>query len=533
MFKPNYVCRSRHNIYYFRWPIPKRLHPEGKPSHVKVSLNTREPKEALRSAHFLEYHADLIFQHGSLVHMDYADIRKAVHGYLSKALKERKAEIDRQGPYSPEKILELANTATLVSQAIEHDDNTLIQALIPAERIQAIVNESNLAIAPKSAAYTQLQREYRIGLRDLTQQLIAYSQQQERYDFSHQTHTQSLPALPVERNPINQVIKKYVAERKLEGAWAGKTELAREAHLALLEEILGSDFDLSLLDTRKARGVKDMLMALPANRNKIKAVKGLNVADAVKVEGVAKISVATINQYLNTYNSFCHWAKGNGYLTDNPFSGLTLDDSKRSEKRDAYSLDQIKALLVELDKREDGYAKKDYQYWGSLIGIYTGARLNEIASLTLKDLKQEDGIWYFDINDEDEKRLKTDASKRKVPVHHALLERGIIEYVHSLEKKGKDRILHELTFSVQNGYGRNLSRWFNETLLPGMGLKDEGILTFHSLRHTVITTLRNASVELPIVQALVGHTPDSITEAVYNKGYAMPQLRDALEKLSY
>lgn len=37
MHKPIYIYRSRHNIYYFRWPIPAYLHPEGKTGHVKHS----------------------------------------------------------------------------------------------------------------------------------------------------------------------------------------------------------------------------------------------------------------------------------------------------------------------------------------------------------------------------------------------------------------------------------------------------------------------------------------------------------------
>ena len=62
MRNPSYLIRSRHNIYYFRWPVPPYLQESGRSRHIKVSLRTREPKEALRLASILEYHAYLIMQ---------------------------------------------------------------------------------------------------------------------------------------------------------------------------------------------------------------------------------------------------------------------------------------------------------------------------------------------------------------------------------------------------------------------------------------------------------------------------------------
>lgn len=44
MHNPTYVLVSRTGILYFRLPVPKRLHPEGKASTIKVSLRTRDPK---------------------------------------------------------------------------------------------------------------------------------------------------------------------------------------------------------------------------------------------------------------------------------------------------------------------------------------------------------------------------------------------------------------------------------------------------------------------------------------------------------
>src|SRR5690606_2099124 len=146
--------------------------------------------------------------------------------------------------------------------------------------------------------------------------------------------------------------------------------------------------------------------------------------------------------------------------------------------------------------------EKHYRRWGVLIGMYTGARVNEVAQIRLDDIKQREGIWYFDMNDEDEKkRLKTPAAHRQVPIHQKLLDLGILEEVAKLRKAGHKRFLHELTYTQKNGYGKNLSRYFNEVLLSELGIKHKG-LVFHSFRHTVNTCLYQAGVPESIVQTI-------------------------------
>jgi integrase len=144
-------------------------------------------------------------------------------------------------------------------------------------------------------------------------------------------------------------------------------------------------------------------------------------------------------------------------------------------------------MLHELDTRR--LAKKDYAYWGTLMGIYTGARLNEVAQIMLDDIRQEEGIYYFDMNDDgDDKKLKNAASRRRVPIHDALLSRGILEYAEKLRRQGRKRLLHELTFCRKNGYGKNLGKFFNTKFLVELGMKNKQAV-FHTLRHTVVTRL--------------------------------------------
>ena len=55
MHVPAYLTTSRHNILYFRWPIPKSSHPQNKASDIKLSLATRDFNEALQLSRLLAY----------------------------------------------------------------------------------------------------------------------------------------------------------------------------------------------------------------------------------------------------------------------------------------------------------------------------------------------------------------------------------------------------------------------------------------------------------------------------------------------
>jgi len=62
-------------------------------------------------------------------------------------------------------------------------------------------------------------------------------------------------------------------------------------------------------------------------------------------------------------------------------------------------------------------------------------------------------------------------------------------------------------------------------------MKEDG-LVFHSLRHTAITRMRQASAELSLVQEIVGHERDTVTDGYFGEGYTLAQKKDAIEKIT-
>jgi integrase len=65
----------------------------------------------------------------------------------------------------------------------------------------------------------------------------------------------------------------------------------------------------------------------------------------------------------------------------------------------------------------------------------TGARLEEIGQLLVRDIKDEAGILYIHVtdlaedDDEEAKAVKTMGSRRRVPLHNIVLAAGLRQYL--------------------------------------------------------------------------------------------------------
>jgi integrase len=258
---------------------------------------------------------------------------------------------------------------------------------------------------------------------------------------------------------------------------------------------------------------------------------------AIRAEGVDKIATPTINKYLQTYITLFGFAKKHHYVATNFFDGTFIARRKGSKKslRDPFSPEQLRRIVTEAAFQTEGFVRHDWQKWGVLIAAYSGARLNEIAQLQLSDVREIDGFLCFDVTDvgDDEeggttKQLKTEAARRVVPVHPELIALGLLDYVAALRAKGSVRLFPSFTQDVNNGWGRQLGRWANDTFLVKLGYKTKRVV-FHSFRHTLITRLIQAGVQEPIVKALVGHEQQGVTQTSYvGEGYRVQQLYDAI-----
>jgi len=181
------------------------------------------------------------------------------------------------------------------------------------------------------------------------------------------------------------------------------------------------------------------------------------------------MSTTTINKLLTLFGSIMLHCVKEGHINSNPVEGLKIQRKKRAdEERKVYTPDDIKKIVANLPEP----ASKPERYWIPLIGMFSGMRMGEICGLHIDDVKQVDGIWCFNVDDEDDKRLKNLSSKRVVPVHPYLIQGGFISFVDKLRGKGFKRLWPDLYRRESDGH---LNRQKSQKLFDAaFGLNSSG-----------------------------------------------------------
>lgn len=555
MRNPSYLIRSRHAIYYFRYPVPI----SGNAScRVSVSLKTRCPREALRLAKALEYYSGVLIERMDFNLMDHAEIMSIMKSYYAEVLERTKAKIDKEGQLSKEKVDSIVKYLQDLEAVIEEDYDD-ISEMIGAEYaapeddalqqdISKIMQEYDLFFSPDSREYGMMKSAYKHMRRNYFNDLLSYNQSVMEFSLLG-TEKGGVRQNNIDYKPqyrLGSVIESYLDEIKY-----GITDRSHNEQrncLKYLTDWLGEDYLIGKVDLTQAREVKELLLGTPKGRNKAKLTLGKAIEEQVEIahkHGLDTLGSKSVNKYLGYFQALFKWAMSNRYIAENPFIGIRVKDIKKKNRREMFRKDEVAKIIERLE--EEPLVKNKSNYWGALIAVYTGARRNEIAGLLPDDVKQDDatGIWYFNITDEEEegKAVKTEASQRIVPIHSSLIELGFLDFVkesRAMQRKikydngYKSRLLYDLTYTQHEKWGRNLGRWFNERYLKALGLKTKK-KTLHSLRHSFITFLSVEGVEGANIKSMVGHEPDTVTTQIYmHYGIDhLPVFKEAIEKLRY
>lgn len=541
-----YLSTSRHGVFYFRWPLPTRLHPTGKRSHVLLSLGTRCPITAERLSRMLVLAAHSRIATASASGMNYADIRQHVQDHFRGMLARFKNGVAEAGPIGAVRADALA-----AAQGLAESDDAGWAATVHPEGasglVEAFCSLRGIPMGDLSPQHRQwLLHALRSGHHAYAKAALGHVDALERFDLevpasaiAERAAAAQAPAeAEVEQaSPgYEEVLGEYLNELKRTAGLAPKTASQKQEVLALLGEITEQK-PVAKLTKADARHVKDVLTRYPQNRQKKAATKGKPLREVLDLPGVTPIGASTVNTYLSHIQTFMRWAVDHGHAKENLFDGMRVKARKaKADKRDAFTTDQLTRLYEHLTDNPLGLVKTDAAKWCSLIGMFTGMRLNEIAQLETADIKQVDGHWCIDVSDVGEgttKRLKTSAADRRVPLHARLIATGFLDFVEAQRTVGHVRLFPALSYCPKNGYGRAVSRWFNNTLLAKLGLKSKN-LVFHSFRHTMNTQLRQADVEDAQVKAILGHEQQGVGTGVYFKGgFRLVQLRTAIDKFSF
>lgn len=324
--------------------------------------------------------------------------------------------------------------------------------------------------------------------------------------------------------------------------WASKT--THTSNLAIYRsftEIIGDIF-VDNFNYKHANSYVDILQEMPINRNKSKIFRDLTVAEILVFNDVYdRMSTTTVNKYIGRISEAFDWAVKRGYMNSNIMSVQKIKNTqqklrqKKNSLRSVFSNEQLATIFSANEFTKSNY-NRTYQFWTPLLGLYTGARIQEISQLRLSDVYQKSGIWVFDLNEEEDKKLKNINGIRLIPVHKKLIKLGFIRYVNHLKLCNENGVLNTtLLFPDlligKGGYGHNTSKSFIRMLNRIKVKKDKNDgLVFHSFRHTFADGMKQAMLNPTMTAELLGHSLGGETLKTYAKDYAISTLKKEIDK---
>jgi integrase len=360
----------------------------------------------------------------------------------------------------------------------------------------------------------------------------------------------NLPPMPGEAAaPMpNGVTFKEVSERylafKVKEGWAKKTEMDARRAIGLGFEVISPTKPVKQITATDVQAVRDLIGAVPPNFGKLKGNETLTAKAAAEGNKTGEfLSLQTQEKMLRFFKTVLRWACDEGIIDKLPGEKVKVPGLKKLkaiENRHPYSKDQLTRIFASPaftgHKSEGRRVEKgtmlvrDGKFWIPLVALFSGLRAGEIVQLLKADIREEDGIWYFDItkSDDDGKKLKTLSSERRVPIHAALLSLGFLDHV----KKAKDggRVFPDIPFGNDGYPSHNWSKWWGRyTALIKVATPKTA---FHSFRHNFKDALQNAKVPEYVSRALMGHADDSV-HGGYGSPLTLQLMKSEIDRIAF
>lgn len=229
-----------------------------------------------------------------------------------------------------------------------------------------------------------------------------------------------------------------------------------------------------------------------------------------------KPSHGTLRAYYQVAKLYVEWLRKEGLLNiADTFTGVKLPSKKQlsvSNPRRPFSDKDLEQILVAIKDRELKAL--------TILGMFTGARIEELATLKIQNVHEQNKTYWISITDS-----KTEAGKRQVPINRQIS--------HIIRSRVGNTEEYLFSGGAKNQYGNRsdaLSKKFGR-IKTKLGFGREYV--FHSIRKTVATKLEQAGIQENIAADILGHEKPNITYGLYSGGASMEQKQEAIEAIKF
>lgn len=131
---------------------------------------------------------------------------------------------------------------------------------------------------------------------------------------------------------------------------------------------------------------------------------------------------------------------------------------------------------------------------------------------------------------EEHNRVKTDGSKRVIPLHPKLIMLGFLDYAQRMRSRGAIRLFPDLVADSLGVKTKEASRRANRLIDKTVG--DDPRLVFYSFRHSFKDLCRDADLPKDVHDQLMGHSPADVGGG-YGLGRAIGNLAAHLRRIRF
>lgn len=543
MARKQLYLHKRGGVYQLRVRVPDALRPLVGKTEIWKSLGTGDLKEAQESARAVRVKID----------GEWAALRRQLAPARAETLSD--AEIwnlvVKWFVAAEKKNADPKNMPTDRREAeIERSNVETWDLAAPSIFTEAVklLKEEGIDLDQSSPAFLRLQQILHRAAIETERRQFARHFPDPAYkpDAEFQAITQQTTLQPVAKNTLATAME-AVENDPTKPKVAGKTAVKREAQWRVLKEFFGTDADMKAITRQQVRDFMTLLENLPSNASK--HFPDRTIFEAVDLGAkLPKMSPDTKNSYMRALGSLFRYAVNEGMVDADPSAGLLFQKSKikNKDKRWPFAPNDLKAIFrapIYTGCKNDGYGYntpgpniiRRGRFWTPLISLFSGMRLNEICQLSLDDFVKEDGVDIILIReseDDDAKRVKTEAGIRFVPVHPELRRIGLLEYIDARRKADAATapVFPDLPVGSTGYRSDPFSKYFAK-FLDHVGVKHPKKV-FHSFRHSYRDAMRDAKVPPEEVRALGGWSTGN-TEDDYGKGFRASALAETIERVKY
>jgi integrase len=538
---PSYLIRNPYT-YCFRMNVPSDLQPYIGRKELRYSLKTGYLGVAKQKARIIAGQVQLIFKFFrkagvNLTELPDKKIKELINQYIKNyliGLDERFAEDD-----IPLVDAKDVNDYIRDLDSIRHDkiteynlgDTRLVENeadyLIKKNKVEGIDKDSKaykmlcghilreqIKLISIEKRHMRGDDSYRHELPKIFPEVFSDLVKQER-------EPESLPTPKEKPAPtLVKVIEELIATKIKHKKWRPNTIRNHQPKIQTMLQVLGDKpaNHITKEDTKKLAKLLDLL---PPGFSRLKAYKDISGLSPKDLKGKhdKTMDMSTQRDYMIFARQVFAFAKDREYIEKNPVLSIDIPPKKDDPRSRKLQFDDPEDLARIFDPELFLKWSEDYpsRFWLPLLALYTGCRLEEMASLYCKDVFEHEGLWCMEVHTYYDRSMKGKYF-RTVPLHPILVEElKFPQYVDGIKDQGNDRVFPDLNFENYK-YSNSFTKRFSYYLRKKVGITHEK-KTFHSLRHNVVNHLMNKMVSETLVEELEGRAGKTETRRTYFKGF--------------